>query len=328
MIVHADFQPITKFIVAAMLLLCSLPAFANPVQDHGRLQVKGNQIVGKHGGPVSLAGMSLFWSQWMPQFYNRDTVAWLKKDWQITVVRAAVAVEPDGYLKNPEVEFEKACQVVDAAVAEGLYVIVDWHDHKAEEHTAQSVEFFDRLSKKYANVDNIIYEIYNEPLKVSWAEVIKPYSIKVINAIRKNDPDNLIVAGTPTWSQDVDVAAADPIKDVNLAYTLHFYAGTHKADLRAKAQKALNAGIALFVTEWGTVEASGDGAVDRESVAEWVQFMQKNNLSHCNWSIADKVEGAAVLKPGASPKGGWADTELTESGMFVRELIRSWGRRE
>ena len=193
-------------------------------------------------------------------------------------------------------------------------------------HSDQAVEFFGKLAQKYGKSPNLIYEIYNEPLKVSWPNVIKPYAERVIREIRKHDPDNLIVVGNPTWSQDVDVAAADPIKDPNVAYALHFYAGTHKQYLRDKAKKAMDLGAALFVTEWGTVEASGDGAVDRESTEAWLEFMRENHISHLNWSVADKVEGAAVLKPGASGKGGWKDSELTESGKYVRSIIRDWNR--
>ena len=294
------------------------------VRTNGRLQVLGNRIVGKDNQPVSLAGMSLFWSQWMPQYYTPEVVSWLKKDWKATVIRAAIAADSGGYLKNPDLEFSKAVTVVDAAIKEGMYVIVDWHDHEAQKHTAQSVKFFGDLSKKYKGRENVIYEIYNEPLKVSWSTVIKPYAEQVIAAIRANDPKALIIVGTPTWSQDVDSVISDPIKDKNVAYTLHFYAGTHKQYLRDKAQKALNAGLALMVTEWGTVNANGDGGIDRSSTEEWIAFMKANQLSMCNWSVADKVESAAVLKPGASGKGNWKESELTESGKYVKHIISTW----
>jgi len=296
------------------------------VDSHGRLQAKGNRIVGKHGKPVSLAGMSLFWSQWMPKYYTPETVAWLKKDWNASVVRAAIAVGSGGYLTNPEAEMGRAKTVIDAAIKEGMYVIVDWHDHRAEAHPEKATEFFTQIAKQYGDKPNLIYEIFNEPLQVSWKDVIKPYSERVIKAIREVDKDNLIIVGNPTWSQDVDVAAADPIKDPNVAYTLHFYAGTHKQFLRDKAKKAMDLGVALFVTEWGTVNANGDGAIDRASTEEWLAFMREHQISHCNWSIADKVEGAAALKPGASGTGGWKESELTESGRYLREIIRGWTR--
>ncbi len=300
---------------------------SRPVDLYGLLQAKGNRIVAKDGKPVALQGMSLFWSQWMPQFYTAGTVKWLKDDWKCSIVRAAIAADEGGYLKQPAVELKKAETVIEAAVKGGIYVIVDWHDHKAEAHTAQSVEFFSKISKKYGKHMNVIYEIYNEPLKVSWEKTIKPYAETVIAAIRKNDPDNLIIVGTPTWSQDVDAVIPSPIKDRNVAYTLHFYAGTHKQYLRDKAQKALDAGLPLMITEWGTVNADGDGAVDRASTQEWLEFARKNSLSMCNWSVADKVEGAAVLKPGASGNGNWRADQLTASGVYVRDLIRGWKAR-
>lgn len=299
---------------------------ATPVQRHGLLKASNGAIVNARGQKTSLAGMSLFWSQWIGKYYTPGTVSWLKKDWQISIIRAAIAVEGGGYLTNPDAEMAKAKTVIDAAIREGLYVIVDWHDHKAEAHSDQAVEFFTKIAEEYGSHPNLIYEIYNEPLKVSWSNVIKPYAEKVMRAIRSKDPDNLIVVGTPTWSQDVDAAAADPIKDSNVAYSLHFYAGTHKQWLRDKAVTAMEKGLALFVTEWGTVDSSGNGAIDHASTKEWLDFMKKHSLSHCNWSIADKVESSAALKPGASVDGGWKDEELTDSGRLVREIIRGWSQ--
>ncbi len=303
------------------------PVQAGVVSQHGRLQVQGNRIVGDHGRPVSLAGNSFFWSQWMGRFYTAETVAWLKKDWGSTIVRAALGLhKEDGYRQHPRINQNRILTVVDAAIAHDLYVIIDWHDHHAEDHTELAVAFFADMARRYGDRPNIIYEIYNEPLNVSWPNTIKPYAEKVIAAIRAHDPDNLIVVGTPVWSQRVDLAAADPVKDPNVAYALHFYAGTHKADLRARAEKALALGAALFVTEWGACNADGNGPIDDASVREWFAFMREHQLSHCNWSVADKRETASIVTPGASSTGGWADAQLTPSGRYVRDLIRNWGK--
>jgi endoglucanase len=299
------------------------------VTQHGLLRTAGNRIVGAHGQPVSLAGVSFGWSQWQAaRFYNAGTVNWLKQDWNAQVIRAALGVhrEPGSYLQNPEANQTRLMAVVDAALAADLYVLIDWHDHHAHEHVDRAVAFFTEMARRYGDRPNVIYEIYNEPLgTASWTRDVKPYAEKVIAAIRAIDPDNLIIVGTPTWSQDVELAAADPIKDRNVAYTLHFYAGTHKAELRAKAVKALALGAALFVTEWGTCNADGKGPVDEASTREWFAFMREHQLSHCNWAVYDKRETAAIIKPGASSHGNWIATDLTPSGKFARELIRSWG---
>lgn len=314
--------------IIAAIFLSVLPVLtlrAGPVGEHGLLRVDGHKIVGAHGQPVSLAGNSFFWSQWQGKFYNADVVDWLKKDWHAGIVRVAVGIEQDGYLEKPEVEKPKIIAVVDAAIAADLYVIIDWHDHHAHQHTTQAIAFFEEMARTYGKQPHVIYEIFNEPLeKASWSREVKPYAEKVIAAIRAIDPDNLIVVGSPRWSQDVDVAAEDPIKDANVAYALHFYAGTHKQGLRDKAVKALRKGIPLFVTEWGTCSSTGDGKVDFESTKAWMAFMREWQLSHCNWAVSDKKEAASILMPGASATGDWPDDALTESGRLVRGWIKGW----
>jgi endoglucanase len=293
------------------------------VERHGQLRIEGNKIIDAKGKEVQLRGMSLFWSQWMGKFYTKEAVKWLRDDWGCTAIRAAMAVEAGGYLANPEVEKQKIFAVIDAAIENGLYVIVDWHDHHGEKHLKEAKKFFGEVAKKYGNRPNIIYETYNEPLAVDWVKVLKPYHKAIIDTIRYHDSDNIIVCGTPNWSQDVDVAASSPLTGSNIAYTLHFYAGTHKAELRSKAESALKRGIALMITEWGTTTADGDGNVHKKETSLWWRFADDNKLSWFNWSVADKREGSAALKPGASGKGGWKDNEITESGKFVREELRA-----
>ena len=304
------------------------PAAPGIVSAHGRLHTAGNRIVGTNGKPVSLAGVSFGWSQWeAAPFYNADTVDWLKQDWHAAIIRAPLGIhEEDGYLQHPARNLARVTRVVDAAIAADLYVIIDWHDHQAQLHQEQAVAFFSDMANRYGKYPNIIYEIFNEPKTgLTWARDVKPYAEKVIAAIRAIDPDNLIVVGTPNWSQDVDVAATDPIKDANLAYSLHFYAGTHKQTLRDKALKALNLGAPLFVTEWGTCDASGKGPINEKSVGEWFAFMREHQLSHCNWAIYDKPETAAILHHRASSKGHWLEGDLSPSGKYARSLIRGWG---
>jgi endoglucanase len=310
-------------IAAAAALFFAAPLLAEtPVERHGSISVQGNRIVDKTGQPVMLRGMSLFWSQWMGKYYTPEVVRWLRDDWNVNVIRAAVAVHQGGYMANPKAEMRKLEAVLDAAIANGIYVIVDWHAHEAEPKAA--ADFFGKVAKKYGRYPNIIYETYNEPLpKHGWADVLKPYHRQVISSIRTHDPDNLVVVGTRSWSQDVDEAAADPLNLPNVAYVLHFYAGTHKQPLRDKAQKALDRGAALFVTEYGTTEATGNGPVDAEETRRWWNFMENNKISYLAWSIADKRESSAALLPGASTKGRWKDDQISQSGKLIREQIRS-----
>jgi len=293
------------------------------VESIGLVQAKGNRIVDKNGDPVALHGMSLFWSQWGGSFYNENCVRWLRDDWRCTIVRAACGVESAGYLASPQVELAKVTTVIDACIKLGIYVVVDWHDHNAQNHLEEAKGFFKTIAQKYGDQPNVIYEVFNEPEQVSWSGVVKPYAEAVRSVIRQYDPDNLIVVGVPTWSQDVDIAAKAPIVDNNTAYALHFYTSTHRQALRNKAMAAMNSGVALFVTEYGISEASGNGIIDSAETAAWLSFLDQYTLSSCNWSIMDKDETSAALKPGASPGGSWKDTDLSVSGTFIRNRIRT-----
>ncbi len=292
---------------------------------HGLLKVDDNKIVDKNGNPISLAGNSFFWSNddWGGErFYKHEVVTWLKNDWNTTIVRAAMGVEdPGGYLDNKSANKNRVKTIVDAAINSGIYVIIDWHSHHAEDHINESVIFFEEMATLYGNYNNIIYEIYNEPLDISWDETIKPYALIVIEAIRNIDPDNLIVVGTPEWSQRVDLAAANPILEYsNIAYTLHFYTVYHKKWLRDRAQAAIDDGIALFVTEWGSI---GYSIVDTEANA-WMDWCFTNKISHCNWAVNDKEEEWSILVPGASSTGNWSETDLTDAGKLAKYIIVNW----
>lgn len=323
-------------VVAVLLLICTLlysPSKAGNndnknksnsiVEKYGILKVNGNKVVDKNGEPISLTGMSLFWSQWGGDYYNKSCIEWLVKDWNCTVIRAAMGIEGGGYLENPEKELEKIFTVIDACIDLGVYVIVDWHDHNGEKHTEEAVNFFGLIAQKYGEYPNIIYEIYNEPLQVSWSKVIKPYSEKVIGEIRKHDKEKLIIAGTPTWSQDVDSASTDPLDDVNTAYSLHYYSSTHRQFLRDKAITAMNNGVALFITEYGISEANGNGIIDSVETDLWFKFIEEHKLSALNWSIMDKEETSSSLKPSTNPQGNWKDEDLTESGEIIRDYIKT-----
>lgn len=305
-------------------------AVQTPVQTHGQLSVRGAKIIGEDGRPASLAGPSFFWSNtgWgQEDLYTASSVNYFARDWDAGIIRAAIGGHNDGsYLSDPKGNYARAQSVIDAAIANGLYVVVDWHSHQAEENVAEAKEFFTKIARQYGDSPNVIYEIYNEPLdSTDWAMTIKPYAEDMIATIRQIDTDNIIVVGTQSWAQRVDKAADDPIKGWdNIAYSLHFYAASHKADLRAKAQYAIDKGLPIMVTEWGSVDYSGDGAVDVNSVRQWLEFIKANDLSHMNWAISDKSEGASIFRPGTPNNGQWSDNDLTASGRIAKALIANW----
>jgi endoglucanase len=289
------------------------------------LRVEGNKIVDESGQPVRLRGMSMFWSQWMPQFWNADVAKWLADDWHVTLIRAAMAVDQGGYLQNPAAEKAKLEAIVQGCIDSGIYVIIDWHDYNAHLHVNEAKLFFSEMAQKYGRFPNVLFEPFNEPQQIDWSTQIKPYHEQIVPVIRQHT-DNLVILGTRTWSQEVDTAAQNPVHGNNLAYTIHFYAASMGADLRARVSAALARGVPVFATEWGTCEYTGNGALNLQEAQQWLDFFEQHHISDANWAISDKAESCSALNPGASATGGWPASQLSQSGAWVRSGLQAYAR--
>jgi len=294
---------------------------------HGQLHVEGTALVDVQNVPVQLKGPSSMWLNWENTGYaqNPEGVKFLRDNWQASIIRAAMGVDASGaYLVNPDKAKTQVKAIVDLAIELGIYVIIDWHDHAAETHQAEAIAFFTEMATLYGAYPNVLYETYNEPLKVDWATVVKPYHEAVVAAIRAVDPDNVIILGTPNWSQYVDVAAANPVVGTNLMYTLHFYSCTHTQSLRSRGDAALAKGLALFVTEWGATNSDGGvtGALCLDEAQKWHDWMSEHKISWAAWKFDDCADLTCYFKPGTPPTGNWTAAQLNGHAPFVRDRMR------
>ncbi len=315
-------------LAALLLTLEPIPAHAAKLPA---LKVKGTQLVNAKNKPVRLKGVSTHGLSWYPEYVNQKAFTYMKKNWNINAVRLAMyTAEYNGYCTGDAANRKALEQRIDKGVKyatkAGLYVIIDWHilsDGNPKAYEKEAVAFFKKMAKKYRKHTNVLYEICNEPNGgTTWADV-KPYAKKVVKAIRSKDKDAVILIGSPTWSQDVDLAAQDPIKDYkNLMYTLHFYAGTHGEYLRQKAQAALDMGLPLFVSEFGISDSSGNGALNKEEGARWMEFLKKNKISAIGWSLCNKEESSALIKPSVKKTSGWKKKDLTPWGNWLVKQFR------
>jgi endoglucanase len=329
-------------ILMAVLACASLTALPDAVKEpkYGQLKVVGPKLCDSTGKPVQLKGMSTMGLQWFGGVVNADAFDVLAGDWKVDVLRLALYVGEGGYASKPELK-DLVIKGIDLAIERGLYVIVDWHvlnpGNPNDPVYSGAQDFFREISALYGKYPHVMYEIMNEPNgAVTWKNDLKPYALKTVKTIRDNDPDNIILIGSGTWSQDVDAAASDPVPGDNLMYTLHFYAGSHGFFLRFKAQSAMQKGAAVFCSEWGTSEASGNGGPFLKDSDAWLSFLEDNGISWVNWSLCDKNETSAAFKPGAfkgnpsyapTEKGqdgtnAWAAKDLSISGAYVRSKIR------
>lgn len=318
-------QVLMGFLSLLMLAVCTVGNAQTPVKRYGQLQVRGSQLCGENGQPVVLRGVSLGWHNLWPRFYNKGAIDELTNKWHASVIRAAMGIKiEDNYLENPSFAMQCMTPVIEEAIKDGVYVIIDWHAH--DMYTDKAAEFFSRMSAKYGKYPNVIYELYNEPVEDSWPS-LKEYAKTVIKAIRANDPDNIILMGCPHWDQDIDKVAASPIEGVkNVMYTLHFYAATHKQYLRDRMQKAVEGGLPVFVSECAGMEASGDGPLNVEEYNKWVDLMEQLKVSWVNWSLSDKNETCSMLLPRAKASGNWTDDVIKPWGKLVRTTLLKYNK--
>ena len=305
------------------------PKGTTPVSQHGQLSVKNGQLVDKNGKGYQLRGMSTHGLTWFPEFVNESAFKTLRDDWNTNVVRLAMYVDEWGngqcYMGNKSGSLELLEKGVDICIKLDMYVIIDWHvlnPGDPSKYTNEAKSFFETVSKRYAKYPNVIYEICNEPNGgASWSGNIKPYAEKIIPVIRKNAPNSVIIVGTPTWSQEIDKPLSDPLSYKNVMYAFHFYAATH-AGLRSNVENCVAQGLPVFVSEFGTCDASGGGANDFNETQKWLSYFDKQGISYCNWSICNKDETCSALRPGTSANGNWSESNLTENGKWMRNWFR------
>lgn len=289
----------------------------NYVSYNGCLQINKSDIVNQYGESLLLKGISTHGIQWFKDLYTLDNISKLKEIFDINLIRIAMYTEQDGYINNPILK-NKVIEIVKYAIELDLYVIIDWHilnDNDPNTNKEQAKEFFKEMSKKFKHTPNVLYEICNEPNgSVTWDDV-KSYANEIIHIIR-NNTKNIIIVGTPNWCQDIDKVADDKLNYDNIAYSLHFYSGSHNEELRKKIDYARSKNICVFVSEFGISKASGTGGVFKKEGKIWLDYLKERNISFVNWSLTNKDESSALLLPNTKVID---ESNLSASGKFIKE---------
>ena len=324
------------FFITAVLLIClSVSAFAAESKSaemtntarpsvNGALHVEGTELKDKDGNTVVLRGVSTHGLTWYPDFVSEEKFNYLSTDWNCNFVRLAAYSHEyvNGHREDTLALVKKG---VDAAIAADMYVLVDWHVLEEQDPNVNkeyAKEFFDIITSAYPDCPNILYEICNEPNGAATWNDVKRYAKEVIPEVRKKSPSSVILVGTPVYDRMLTPSMLSPLDDDNLMYVLHFYAASHKEELRSELQTAVESGLPVFISECGICEETGDGKIDYASAAEWFSYLREHNISFAVWSFSNKNESSAMLKPDYKPESRIREKDLTGCGQWVRSLVQ------
>lgn len=299
---------------------------------YGKLSVDGSQLVDEKGNTALLMGVSTHGINWFPEFASKDTIKSLRDTWGINVIRLAMYTSDyNGYCVGGQDNQDKLKDIIDEAVTAAtendMYVIIDWHilnDNDPNEYKSEAIQFFGEMVRKYESNDNVIYEICNEPNgDTTWADIRK-YANEVIPVIRNVDEDAVILVGTPEWSSDLESPLNRPLNFDNIMYTYHFYAGTHHSAERAELMDALEQELPVFISEYGLVNADGNGDVDIDEADEWLGLIREYGLSSCIWNLSNKDEGSALIDADCSKTADFSIDDVSDEGMRFLEAVANY----
>jgi endoglucanase len=306
------------------------PGTGTPVGVNGQLKVCGVNLCNQYNRPIQLRGMSTHGIQWFSKCYNNASLDALATSWKSDLLRIAMYVQEQGYETDPAGFTSRVNSYVDMAEARGMYALIDFHTLTPGDpnyNLDRAKTFFASVAARNAAKKNVIYEIANEPNGVSWT-AIKNYAEQVIPVIRAADPDAVIIVGTRGWSSlGVSDGSSEteilnnPVNATNIMYAFHFYAASHKDNYRATVSRAAGR-LPLFVTEFGTVSATGGGTMDRTSTTAWLDLLDQLKISYANWTYSDANESSAAFKPGTCNGSDYSSSGvLTESGALIKSRI-------
>ncbi|MFE6337377.1 cellulase family glycosylhydrolase [Streptomyces sp. NPDC057798] len=311
----------------------TLPPGTTPAAINGRLKVCGVKLCNQYGKPVQLRGMSSHGLQWYGHCLTAGSLDALATDWNADVLRISLYVQEGGYETNPRMFTDRVHQLIEMATARGMYALVDWHQltpGDPNHNLSRAKTFFTEIAQRHRGKTNLLYDIANEPNNVSWTR-IKSYAEQLIPVIRAQDPATPILIGTHGWGSlgisdgrnETDIIN-NPVQATNIMYTFHFYAASHGQEYLDALNRASDR-LPIFVTEFGTQEASGDGPNNFTRTQQYLDLMATQKISWVNWNFSDDERSGAVYKPGTcNSNGPWAGTvSLKPAGVWIRDRIRT-----
>ena len=304
------------------------------------LKLVGNQLSKADGNDIQLRGWSTHEESGYRSMCDEQADFARMKANGANVAR--IVVSPEEYTTNSAAVVTWVKNCIDYCADEDLYCIIDWNVLNPGDPTnsaySGAATLFDALSWYVAdnNYHHVLYEICGEPNlnengtiyqkgQTVWSQ-IKTYAATVLSVIKANDPNAIVIVGTPQWSQGLVFPMVDPMDEqgMNVMYGFHI-CGDQESSLGIL--NAATAFIPVFVSQWQLEGFNGGGTLnDSKAVMDQLyDFCGGHNLgelliSWCagGWYYANDNFAAF------SSAENYASSTFTDAGTYVRGKVDSW----
>lgn len=261
------------------------------------------------GEVIRLRGSSIadpYYLDMNDDHFSEEIFATLE-DWNANVVR--VPVHPGWWQDEPDYARKYLDKVVEWGKEHGLYVIIEWHaignpltDRAQQTDWYQgdnppvynpsldlAENFWTEISSRYGDKDHVIFEIFNEPAEfdsfANWSDLSEAFN-SLIDGIRKNAPETLVLASGWDWTHDLRGYRQYPIEDNNFAYVAHWY-----PEGRGPSTWETNFGFMteshpVVVTEWGFSDTASEQHYygSRENFGNsFLSYLERKEMNWLSW---------------------------------------------
>ncbi|MEM1509308.1 MAG: cellulase family glycosylhydrolase [Thermofilaceae archaeon] len=313
------------------------------VQENKILDEYGNQIIFHGVNSVGVSEMIYYYGKWDEKYFEK------MKEWNVKIVRFPIHYASYAWYEEhkPGYYLRVLDQGIEWAARNGIYSIIDFHScgwpvtgeyfgggydsnwgRDIYAFTPEELkEFWGKVSKYFANDTRIaFYDLFNEPAKEdpnvggvgddislgAWLEW-RDFAEELIDIIRKNDPNRVVLVGGLQFSYYVNHAVDYPIRRPNVVYSIHIYNNTNWMVSWDEAFGNASSSIPVLVGEVGfDPEDPNIGGTVENFARPLLDYLEQKSIGWLAWNFSPEWSPKLLLDWNYTP---------TVSGEFFYEKL-------
>lgn len=187
--------------------------------------------------------------------------------WNANVVRMPVNQE---WFVTDSAYVARVEKIIDLCAERGLYVLLDvqWENAERTEPYQLNIlkqptfgfgntteAFWHLASGRFANRDNLLFDVINEPHDLAPEELARVMQ-KMVDRLNERAPQTPVIIGGPDWAHSVDFFRTRPLLGTNVIYSAHQYLPYDTVEKFEGNFERAAGRLPVLVAEFGPSDAS------------------------------------------------------------------------